>query len=118
MGDLSWSAIQIAGGWAETSGRLSKEERAELVRLGNKSRNTPTPLTTGERAKYVSLVTKAMGIDRIRRLPGPSEPTRSPREPHDLDAGQRLERAAELRDRGVISEEDFQELKARYLPEL
>ena len=42
MGDLSWSLVELAGGWAETSERLSAEERAELARM--KPRNARAPL--------------------------------------------------------------------------
>jgi hypothetical protein len=44
MGHLSWSLVEIAGGWAETSERLSAEERAELARMNQKARNPRTPL--------------------------------------------------------------------------
>jgi hypothetical protein len=120
IGDLSWSLVELAGGWAETSDRLSAEERAELVGLNTKGRNARTPLTAGERAKYTSLVAKAVGTERIQGLMkrGPAELPPSPREPSDLDAAARLERAARLRDAGVITEDDFQRLKARYLEEL
>jgi len=56
IGGLSWSLVELAGGWAETSERVSAEERAELARLNEKSRAPRTPLTGGERAKYTSLV--------------------------------------------------------------
>ena len=120
LGDLSWTAIETAGGWAETSERLSSQERDELIRLRKKARNKRTPLTKAERAKFTSLVVKAVGAERLRGLLNrePAQPSKSPREPSDLDAAQRLERAAKLRDNGVITEDDFQELKARYLKEL
>ena len=110
----------MAGGWAETSERLSSEERDELIRLRKKARNKRTPLSKAERAKFTSLVVKAVGTERLRGLLDrePPEPSKSPREPSDLDAAQRLERAAKLRDDGVITEDDFQELKGRYLKEL
>ena len=78
-------------------------------------------LTGGERAKYTSLVVKAVGAERVqgllnRKPPASIEP--SPREASDLDAAARLERAARLRDAGIITEEDFARLKARYLAEL
>lgn len=120
IGGLSWTAIEIAGGWAETSERLSSDERNELMRLRKKARNRRTPLTTGERAKYTSLVLKGVGAERVRgwfdRTP-PALPE-SPREVRDVDAAERLRGAAELRDAGVITDEDFQRLKARYLEEL
>jgi hypothetical protein len=121
IGGLSWSLVELAGGWAETSERLSAEERAELVRLNQKAGNPKTPLTGGERAKYSSLVAKAVGIERIQGLLDRKPPVAippSPREPSDLDAAARLERAARLRDAGVITEEDFSKLKSRYLEEL
>ena len=116
MGELSWTAVEIAGGWAETSERLSNGERDELVRL----RKRRTPLTKAERAKYASLVAKAVGAERLRarfpRLPPPTpEP---PTEVRDVGAAERLKAAAQLRDLGVITEEDFLELKNRYLNEL
>ena len=43
LGGLSWSLVELAGGWAETSERLSAEERAELARM-KKARNPRTPL--------------------------------------------------------------------------
>jgi hypothetical protein len=43
MGYLSWSLVELAGGWAETSERLSAEERAELARM-KKARTPRTPL--------------------------------------------------------------------------
>jgi hypothetical protein len=116
IGGLSWSLVQLAGGWAETSERLSADERAELARL-NKART----LTGAERAKYTSLVAKAVGTERIQGLLDRNKPAAippSPREPSDLDAAARLERAARLRDAGVITEEDFANLKSRYLEEL
>ena len=120
FGDLSWAAIEIAGGWAETSERLSKEERDELTRLRKKAHNRKTPLTKGERAKYTSLVVKGVGAARLRewfdRAPPPVPD--SPREPGDVDAADRLRRAAEFRDAGIITDDDFQKLKARYLEEL
>ncbi len=121
LGGLSWSLVELAGGWAETSERLSVEERAELARLNEKSRNPRAPLTGGERAKYTSLVAKAIGTERIQALVNRkplAEIPASPREPSDLDAAARLERAARLRDAGVITEEDFAKLKSRYLEEL
>jgi hypothetical protein len=121
VGGLSWSLIELAGGWAETSERLSGEERAEVARLNEKSRNPRTPLTGGKRAKYTSLVAKAVGTERIQGLLNRKPPAAippSPREPGDLDAAARLERAARLRDAGVITEEDFAKLKSRYLEEL
>jgi hypothetical protein len=121
IGGLSWSLVELAGGWAETSDRLSAEDRAELARLNKKARNARTPLTGGERAKYTSLVAKAVGTERIQGLLNRNPPAAipaSPREPSDLDAAARLERAARLRDAGVITEEDFAKLKSRYLEEL
>jgi hypothetical protein len=121
LGGLSWSLVELAGGWAETSERLSVEERAELARLNEQSRKQRTPLTGGERAKYTSLVAKAVGTERIQGLLARKTPAAippSPREPSDLDAAARLERAARLRDAGVITEEDFATLKSRYLEEL
>jgi hypothetical protein len=121
IGGLSWSLVELAGGWAETSERLAAEERAELARLNKKGRNPRTPLTGGERAKYTSLVAKAVGTERIERLVNRSKPAAippSPREASDLDPAARLERAARLRDAGVITEEDFANLKSRYLEEL
>ena len=121
IGGLSWSLVEVAGGWAETSERLSADERAELARLNKKGRDARTPLTGGERAKYTSLVAKAVGTERIERLLNRNKPAAippSPREASDLDAAARLERAARLRDAGVITEEDFANLKSRYLDEL
>jgi Short C-terminal domain len=120
IGDASWRVVEIAGGWAETSGRLSVEDRAELARLRKKASNPRTPLTGGDRAKYTSLVAKALGAERLEELVArrPRAIPASPREPSDLDAAARLERAARLRDSGVITEEDFLKLKARYLEEL
>lgn len=120
IGGLSWTAVEIAGGWAENSERLSQEERYELARLRKKAHNKRTPLTKGERAKYASLVNKGIGPERLRNWfsRGPAEAAASPRETLDLDAAQRLERAAKLRDNGVITTEDFEKLKARYLEEL
>jgi hypothetical protein len=120
IGGLSWSLVELAGGWAETSERLSPEERAEIARLNEKARKQP-PLSGGERAKYTSLVAKAVGTERIQELLQRKPPVAlppSPREPSDLDAAARLERAARLRDAGVITEEDFAKLKSRYLEEL
>jgi hypothetical protein len=121
IGGLSWSLVELLGGWAETSERLSAEERAELAALNEKTRNARTPLTGGERAKYGSLVAKAVGTERIQGLINRRPPVAlppSPRDPSDLDAAARLERAARLRDAGVITEEDFAKLKSRYLEEL
>jgi len=121
IGGLSWSLVELAGGWAETSDRLSAQERAEIARLNEKARKQRTPLTGGERAKYSSLVAKAVGTERIQGLLNRKPPAAippSPREPSDLDAAARLERAARLRDAGVITEEDFSKLKSRYLEEL
>jgi hypothetical protein len=121
IGGLSWSLLELAGGWAETSERLSADERAELADLNRKARTPRTPLTGGERAKYTSLVAKAIGTERIQGLLNRNPPAAippSPREPSDLDAAARLERAARLRDAGVITEEDFANLKSRYLEEL
>jgi hypothetical protein len=121
LGGLSWSLVELAGGWAETSERLSADERAELTRLNEKARKQRTPLTGSERAKYTSLVAKAIGTERIQALVNRkplAEIPASPREPSDLDAAARLERAARLRDAGVITEEDFAKLKSRYLEEL
>jgi hypothetical protein len=121
IGGLPWSLIELAGGWAETSERLSAEERAELARLTKKARNQRTPLTGSERAKYTSFVAKAIGTERIQGLLSRSRPAAippPPREPSDLDAAARLERAARLRDAGVITEEDFANLKSRFLKEL
>jgi hypothetical protein len=121
IGGLSWSLVELAGGWAETSERLSADERAELADLNRKARTQRTPLTGGERAKYTSLVAKAIGTERIQGLLNRNPPAAippSPREPSDLDAAARLERAARLRDAGVITEEDFANLKSRYLEEL
>src|SRR3954466_15597048 len=121
IGGLSWSLVELAGGWAETSDRLSAQERAELVRLNKQARDKRTPLTGGERAKYTSLVAKAVGTERVQGLLNRKPPAAipaSPREPGDLDAAARLERAARLRDAGVITEEDFAKLKARYLEHL
>jgi len=121
LGGLSWSLVELAGGWAETSERLSAEERAELARLNEKASKQRTPLTGSERAKYTSLVAKAIGTERIQGLVNRTplaEIPPSPREPSDLDAAARLERAARLRDAGVITEEDFAKLKSRYLEEL
>jgi hypothetical protein len=124
IGDLSWSLVEIAGGWAETSERLTADERAELVRLRKKAANASTQLNGAERAKYTSLVARALGTERIRELldrrPESRQPAvpPSPRETSDVDAAARLERAARLRDNGVITEQDFQQLKARYLEEL
>jgi hypothetical protein len=116
LGDLSWTLIETAGGWAETSERLSPDERDELIRLRKKR----APLSKAERAKFASLVVRAVGAERLRGLldRGPAEPPKSPREPSDLDAAERLKRAAKLRDDGIITEDDFQELKAGYLKEL
>src|SRR3954454_16799631 len=108
IGGLSWSLVELAGGWAETSARLSDEERAELARLSKKGRNRSTPLTGGERAKYASLVGRAVGAERVQGLLNRKPPVAigpSPRESSDLDAAARLERAARLRDAGVITEE-------------
>src|SRR3954465_14377158 len=84
IGGLSWSLIELAGGWAETSERLSADERAELATLNKKGRNARTPLTESERAKYTSLVAKAVGTERIQgllnRKPTAAIPP-SPREP-------------------------------------
>src|SRR3954451_7467254 len=112
IGGLSWSLIELAGGWAETSERLSADERAELATLNKKGRNARTPLTGSERAKYTSLVAKAVGTERIQGLLNrkPAEIPPSPREASDLDPAARLERAARLRDAGVITEEDFVKL--------
>ncbi len=121
IGGLSWSLVELAGGWAETSERLSADERAELTRLNEKARKQRTPLTGSERAKYTSLVAKAIGTERIQGLVNRkplAEIPASPREPSDLDAAARLERAARLRDAGVITEEDFVKLKSRFLEEL
>ena|SRR5688572_10749 len=120
LGDLSWTVIETAGGWAETSERLSSDERDELIRLRKKARNKRTPLSRAERAKFASLVVKAVGAERLRDWLNrePAEPSKSPREPSDLDAAERLERAAKLRDAGIITEDDFQELKAGYLKQL
>jgi hypothetical protein len=121
IGGLSWSLVEVAGGWAETSERLSADERAELARLNKKGRNPSTPLTGGERGKYTSLIAKAVGTERVQRLIDRNKPAAippSPREASDLDPAARLERAARLRDAGVISEEDFANLKSRYLEEL
>lgn len=121
IGGLSWSLVELAGGWAETSERLSVEERAELARLNKQAHNSNAPLTGGERAKYTSLVAKAVGTERIQGLLNRKPPAAippSPREASDLDAAARLERAARLRDAGVITDEDFAKLKSRYLEEL
>jgi hypothetical protein len=121
FGGLSWSLVELAGGWAETSERLSAEERAELARLNEKARKPRSPLTGDERAKYTSLVVKAVGTERIQGLLNRKPPAAippSPREASDLDAAARLERAARLRDAGVITEEDFAKLKLRYLEDL
>ncbi len=120
IGNLSWAAIETAGGWAETSERLSQADRDELIRLRKKARNRRTPLSRGERAKYASLVVRAVGIERLRKWLDrqPERPPESPREIRDIDAAERLERAAKLRDDGVISDEDFLMLKVRYLEEL
>jgi hypothetical protein len=121
IGGLSWSLVELAGGWAETSERLSAEERAELARLNKQARDARNPLTGGERAKYTSLVAKAVGTERIQGLLNRNKPAAippPPREPSDLDAAARLERAARLRDAGVITEEDFANLKSRYLEDL
>jgi hypothetical protein len=117
---VSWSAIEIAGGWAETSQRLSNEERDELVRLRKKARNRRTPLTKAEQAKYASLVVKAVGTERVRDwLDRQSSPaSESPRAIREVNAAERLKTAADLRDAGVITEDDFQALKVRYLEEL
>ena len=120
IGTVSWTAIEIAGGWAETSDRLSREEREELIRLRTKGRDRRTRLTKGERAKYTSLVVKALGAERLRGLisrPPPPLPD-PPQQVSDVDAADRLRQAAELRDTGVITEEDFQVLKTRYLKQL
>jgi hypothetical protein len=119
IGGLSWTAIEIAGGWAETSERLNSDERAELTRLRTKARNKRTPLTKGEQAKYTSLVVKAVGVKRLAELVNRNPPsTVSPREPRDVDAAERLRRAKQLLDDGVITAEDFEQLKARHLPDL
>src|SRR3954467_15913881 len=84
IGGLSWSLVELAGGWAETSERLSAEERAELARLNKNARNRGTALTGGERAKYPSLVAKAVGTERIQGLLNRKPPAAipaSPREP-------------------------------------
>src|SRR3954465_9067698 len=97
IGGLSWSLVELAGGWAEASERLSDEGRAELARLSKKARNQRTPLTGGERAKYTSLVVKGVGAERVQGLLNREPPAAiapSPREPSDLDAAARLERAA------------------------
>lgn len=120
IGDLSWNLIEVAGGWAETSDRLSGDERDELARLRKKARNRKTPLSKGEKAKYTSLVVKGVGAERLRGLferESVATPD-SPRAARDVDAADRLRKAAELRDAGVITDEDFQLLKARYLAEL
>ena len=109
----------MAGGWAETSKRLSDDERDELKRLRKKGRNKRTPLSKAERAKYTSLVVKAVGVERLRDLAGPKDlPDEAPRDVRDADPEDRLVRAADLRDRGVISEDDFERLKARYIDQL
>jgi hypothetical protein len=121
IGGLSWSLVELAGGWAETSERLSPDERAELARLNKQARKPNTPLTGSERAKYTSLVAKAVGTERIQELLKRTPPEAlppSPRVPTELDPAARLERAARLRDAGVITEEDFVKLKSRYLEEL
>lgn len=120
FGDLTWNAVEIAGGWAETSERLSQEERDELARLRKKARNSRTPLTKGDKAKYTSLVVKGAGVERLRKLieRGEAPELQSPRETREIDAADRLRRAAELRDAGVITPEDFDQLKARYLGDL
>ena len=125
LGGLSWGLVELAGGWAETSERLSADERAELARLNARTRDPKTPLRAAERAKYTSLVAKAVGSDRVQDLLSrrgasalPAAVPPAPREPRDVDAAARLERAAQLRDAGVITEEDFVKLKARYLEEL
>jgi hypothetical protein len=68
---LSWSLVELAGGWAETSDRLSAEDRAELARLSKKARNARTPSTGGERAKYLarraSLDVSEAGLQLARR---------------------------------------------------
>src|SRR3954466_1634976 len=68
IGGLSWSLVELAGGWAEASERLSDEERAELARLSKKARTQRTPLTGGERAKYPSLVVRGVGAERVQGL--------------------------------------------------
>ena len=120
IGEASWRVVEIAGGWAEGSERLSVEDRAELARLRKEARDPQTPLSGGDRAKYTSLVAKALGAERLEELVArrPRAIPAPPREPSDLDAAARLERAARLRDSGVITEEDFLKLKARYLEEL
>lgn len=119
VGDLSWAAIEMAGGWAETSKRLSDDERDELKRLRKKARNKRTPLSKAERAKYTSLVVKAVGVERLRdQLGRKDSPDDAPRETRDVDPADRLRRAAELRDQGVITEDDFERLKARYIEQL
>lgn len=120
VADLSWRLIELAGGWAETSDRLPEAERDRLRGLRTKARNPGTPLGPPERATYASLVVKAVGVERLRSLVDrrPQPLPRPPRETRRVDAAARLKRAARLRDAGVITEEDFANLKARYLEEL
>src|SRR3954465_7988998 len=68
IGGLSWSLIELAGGWAETSERLSAGGGARVLPLNENARDAKTPLTGGERAKYSSLVAKAIGTERIQGL--------------------------------------------------
>src|SRR3954451_1183976 len=63
IGGLSWSLVELAGGWAETSERLSAEERAELARLNKQARDARNPLTGG-RAREVHLARRQSGRDR------------------------------------------------------
>lgn len=78
------------------------------------------------RATIVRVMAKGGEMGRMARVGGlqlvdrkkPAERPPSPREASDLDAAARLERAARLRDAGVITEEDFANLKSRYLEEL
>ncbi len=115
VGGAAEAALDIAASFAAKSDKLSTAEKRELTTLRKKSKGR-SKRTPSDRARYLYLIQKGMPKVPIPGSAEGGEPSSPPvGEPRDVDPLDRLTKLADLTERGVIDEQEFERLKARIL---
>lgn len=120
LGQAAWTALDIAAAFAVKSDRLTTAEKRELTQLRKKAKTQRVRMTRAEQARYVWLVRKGSIPEGVPwpTETGPPDPAPAvpvPGEPRPTDPLDRLAKLADLHERGVIGDEEFDRLKTRIL---